>query len=221
MNFSLEVAQGAFLAIVGPSGAGKSTLLSLIAGFERPLAGDIRLDGRSILDLQPVARGVATLFQDHNLFAHLTVGVNVGLGLHPGRRLGVADRKQVDWALNQVGLAGFADRLPGQLSGGERQRVAIARCLLLQRPVLLLDEPFAALGPALRREMLKLIGDLQKERQLTVLMVTHDPNDARLAAKETAFLAEGQIVRCGPTAAILGSSDPAIRAYLGPETPAA
>src|SRR5262249_57815194 len=96
------------------------------------------------------------LFQDHNLFAHLDVAANVGLGIHPGLRLTAADRRRVDDALAQVGLAGFAERLPAQLSGGERQRVALARSLVRDRPVLLLAQPFAALGPALRRDMLDL-----------------------------------------------------------------
>ena len=158
---------------------------------------------------------MTTLFQEHNLFAHLTVAQNIGLGLHPGLRLSAADKDAVAWSLSEVGLTGFEERLPGQLSGGERQRVAIARCILRKRPVLMLDEAFAALGPALRREMLGLVLDLKTREQLTVLMVTHDPADAAFAADQTAFIAGGHVVASGKTAEILGSDDPAIRAYLG------
>lgn len=215
MRFDLGVEQGEVMAIIGPSGAGKSTLLALIGGFEAAQAGSIVIAGEDITDLAPDARPVTTLFQDHNLFAHLSVAQNVGLGLHPGLRLSAEDRVAVAWGLDQVGLTGFEDRLPGQLSGGERQRVAIARCILRKRPVLMLDEAFAALGPALRREMLQLVLGLKDRNGLTVLMVTHDPADAAFAADHTSFIAAGQVVMSGPTAAVLASSHPAIRDYLG------
>ncbi len=215
MHFDLVVERGQVMAVIGPSGAGKSTLLALIGGFEAARAGCIIIDGADISALPPEARPVTSLFQDHNLFAHLTVAQNVGLGLHPGLKLTDADRNQVAWALGEVGLTGFEARLPGQLSGGERQRVAIARCILRNRPVLMLDEAFGALGPALRREMLELVLRLRAQRNLTVLMVTHDPADALFAADHTAFVAGGKVVLSGPTAAVLASEHPAIRDYLG------
>lgn len=215
MRFDLTVDEGEVMAIIGPSGAGKSTLLALIGGFEAAQAGSIAVGGEDITDLAPDARPVTTLFQDHNLFAHLSVAQNVGLGLHPGLRLSAEDRVAVAWALEQVGLTGFEDRLPGQLSGGERQRVAIARCILRKRPVLMLDEAFAALGPALRREMLQLVLSLKVRNNLTVLMVTHDPADAAFAADHTSFIADGQVVMSGDTATVLASTHPAIRDYLG------
>ena len=221
MRFSLSVAAGEFLAIIGPSGAGKSTLLSLIAGFDRPLAGRILAEGRDITGLPPAVRPVTMLFQDHNLFAHLDVDANVGLGIHPGLKLTMADRGRIAEALARVGLAGMERRLPGQLSGGERQRVALARSLVRDRPLLLLDEPFAALGPALRREMLELVDHMRRERRMTVLMVTHQPDDARLAGGRTAWVEDGAIRRIGPTAALF--ADPgfaALRLYLGEPPPA-
>ena len=221
MRFSLSVAAGEFLAIIGPSGAGKSTLLSLIAGFDRPLGGRILAAGRDITGLPPAERPLTMLFQDHNLFAHLDVNANVGLGIHPGLKLTAADRRRIAEALAQVGLAGMERRLPGQLSGGERQRAALARSLVRDRPLLLLDEPFAALGPALRREMLELVDRMRRERRMTVLMVTHQPEDARLAAGRTAWVEDGAIRRIGPTAALF--ADPgfaALRLYLGEPPPA-
>jgi thiamine transport system ATP-binding protein len=216
MRFDLHVADGECLAVVGPSGAGKSTLLSLIAGFERADSGAIRIAGQDVTRQHPSVRPVTMLFQDHNLFAHLDVAANVGLGIHPGLKLTAADRERVEAALAQVGLAGLAERLPSQLSGGERQRVALARSLVRDRPVLLLDEPFAALGPALRREMLDLVRALQAARKLTVLLVSHQPEDALYAATRTAFVHDGHVLQVGATRELLdGAAGPELRAYLG------
>ena len=215
MRFDLGVAAGACQALIGPSGAGKSTLLALIGGFEQPEGGQVLVGDVDITMLPAASRPVTTLFQDHNLFAHLTAAQNVGLGLEPGLRLTDPQRAEVRQALEQVGLAGFEARLPAQLSGGERQRVAIARCLVRRRPVLLLDEPFAALGPAMRQEMLDLVDALRRETGLTVLMVTHDPQDAARIATRIAFISAGKVIVNDAPAALLGSSDPAVRAYLG------
>ena len=216
MSFTLHVDSGTCFAMIGPSGAGKTTLLSLIAGFERPLSGQVRIAGRDVTELAPAARPVTMLFQEHNLFAHLTAAENVGLGIHSGLRLGAADRERVRDALARVGLAGMERRLPRQLSGGERQRVALARSLVRNRPVLLLDEPFAALGPALRYEMLDLVDRLRTAAGLTVLLVSHQPEDARRIATRAAFVNAGKIVAEGPLPDLL--DDPPARelaAYLG------
>jgi len=166
--------------------------------------------------LTPAERPVSMIFQEHNLFAHLDAATNVALGLSPSGRLGTEERKQVDEALAQVGLSGFGKRLPGELSGGERQRVALARVLVRDKPVLLLDEPFAALGPALRREALGLVRELQRRHGMTVLMVTHLPEDARAAASHVAFLKAGRIAAYGPAAEVLGAGASAdVRAYTG------
>ncbi|HZF33118.1 MAG TPA: thiamine ABC transporter ATP-binding protein [Candidatus Angelobacter sp.] len=216
MRFDLHVEDGECLAVIGPSGAGKSTLLALIAGFERADSGRIRIGGEDVTRLHPSIRPVAMLFQDHNLFSHLDAAANVGLGIHPGLRLTTADRERVEAALAQVGLAGLAQRLPSQLSGGERQRVALARSLVRDRPVLLLDEPFAALGPALRREMLDLVRALQVDRKLTVLLVSHQPEDALYAATRTAFVHDGQVLQVGATRDLLdGAAGSELRDYLG------
>ena len=216
MQFDLHVEDGECMAVIGPSGAGKSTLLALIAGFERADSGSIRIGAQDVTRLHPSVRPVTMLFQDHNLFAHLDVAANVGLGIHPGLKLTAADRGRVDAALEQVGLAGFAQRLPSQLSGGERQRVALARSLVRDRPVLLLDEPFAALGPALRREMLDLVRALQAARGLTVLLVSHQPEDALYATTRTAFVSDGHVLQVGATRDLLdGAAGTELRTYLG------
>lgn len=193
MRFDLAVEAGESVAIIGPSGAGKSTLLNLIAGFEVPLSGSIRLSGIAVDALPPARRPVTMVFQDHNLFAHLSIFDNVALGIDPGLKLKNGDGACVDAALAEVGLAGLGQRKPEQLSGGERQRAALARALVRNRPLLLLDEPFAALGPKLRREMLDLVSALRRTRGLTVLFVSHQPEDAHHGADRVAFIQAGQV----------------------------
>ena len=216
MHFVLSVAAGTFVAVIGPSGAGKTTLLNLIAGFERPAGGSIRLDGRDVAGVPPAARPVTTLFQEHNLFAHLTVARNVGLGLHPGLRLTPAQHEQVAAALAVVGLAGLGGRLPRQLSGGERRRVALARSVVRDRKILLLDEPFAALDPALREEMVALVDRLRRERGLTVLLVSHLLDEVAEHADRAVFVSDGRILADGEPAALLARPPvPELTAYLG------
>jgi len=156
------------------------------------------------------------VFQENNVFAHLDVTANVGLGRSPGLRLTPADRDAVRLALARTGLAGKEARLPAALSGGERQRVALARALVRDRPVLLLDEPFASLGPALRRDMLDLVAALQRERQMTVLFVTHQPEDAERIADHVIFLDEGHVAAAGTAAEFFGPKQPEVfRRYAG------
>ncbi len=218
MVFDIAVARGDCLALLGPSGAGKTTLLSLIAGFERPLAGRVIIAGDDVTALPPAARPVTSLFQEHNLFAHLSAAENVGLGLDPGLRLDAGQRRAVAEALARVGLEGLDKRLPAQLSGGQRQRVALARSLVRDKPLLLLDEPFSALDPGLRLEMLDLVAQLQAERGLTLVMVSHNPQDAIRIAGQTAFVHDGRILAAGETRALLAAREPAeLRRFLGPE----
>ncbi|GGE21124.1 thiamine import ATP-binding protein ThiQ [Aureimonas endophytica] len=218
MRFDLTVEAGEWLAVIGPSGAGKSTLLDLAAGFLRPQGGRVLIAGRDVTTLPPAERPLGFVFQENNLFAHLDTFRNVALGIAPDLRLDAAARARVEAALDAVGLAGFGTRRPGEMSGGERQRVALARAFLRERPLLLLDEPFAALGPALRREMLDLLERLRAARgrsSLAIVMVTHHPEDARGHAGRTAFVADGRIAALGDTADILAARSEAVAAYLG------
>ena len=218
LRTDLAIPKGAFCALIGPSGGGKSTLLLAIAGFVAVTAGRVVVAGRDLAGLAPAARPVSLLFQDNNLFPHLSVAQNVGLGLRPDLRLSAAQAARVEAALAETGLEGLGARLPDQLSGGQRQRAALARALLRDRPALLLDEPFAALGPGLRAEMLALVRAAAAPRATTVLMVTHHPGDAR-TADLAAFCASedgaGRIDGARPSAALFADPPPGLAAYLG------
>jgi thiamine transport system ATP-binding protein len=210
--FDGQIARGCLLGILGPSGGGKSTLLSLIAGFAAPERGRIVIDGVDMTQVPPGQRPVTLLFQEHNLFPHLTAFENAGLGLSASLTLDEQARTQVEAALARVGLAGKGLQLPASLSGGERQRVAIARALLRDKPVLLLDEPFAGLGPGMRRDCLALVTELQRERGLTVVLVSHEPDDIKLAATHAAFISQG---RMSPIVPVEGFFDePLLASYL-------
>ena len=178
IDADFHIAEGEALALMGPSGCGKSTVLALIAGFLDPLEGDIRFQGRSLLPLKPADRPLTQLFQAHNLFPHLRVWQNLGLGIDPGLKLDASQHQRIEEALEQVGLGGFARRMPDELSGGQQQRVALARCLLRDRPLLLLDEPFSALDTDTRQEMIGLIDSVRKRLSLTLLLTTHLQQDA-------------------------------------------
>jgi len=215
MRFELSIEAGAVVAVMGASGSGKTTLLNLIAGFEQPQAGRVLIGGRDMTGSPPSSRPVSMVFQENNLFAHLDVTANVGLGRSPSLRLSSSDCKDVSAALDHVGLTGKEARLPEELSGGERQRVALARVLLRRQPVLLLDEPFASLGPALRREMLALLEDLHERIGMTILMVTHHPEDGRAIADTVAFLADGRIQSAGEADRFFSEAGPpAFRDYI-------
>lgn len=214
MDFT--VAKGMLVAVLGPSGAGKSTLLSIIAGFEPLARGALVLDGRDASPDAPHARPVSMVFQDNNVFAHLSAWANVALGISPALRLTKVQRDVVDLALDRTGLAQLADRRPGEMSGGERQRIALARVLVRDKPILLLDEPFAALGPGLKHDMLDLVSALHHEKRLTTLMVTHSPEDAKRIADHVIFVDAGIARVPVPTATFFSQqSDAAVRRYLG------
>ncbi|WP_411838127.1 ATP-binding cassette domain-containing protein [Paracoccus sp. ME4] len=200
-------------AVIGASGSGKSTLLALVAGFLTPTRGRLLWDGADITALPPGKRPLSILFQHNNLFPHLSVKQNVGMGLRPDLRLDRVQKARVLEVLDQVGLTGTGDRRPDSLSGGQQSRVALARVLLRARPLLLLDEPFAALGPALKAEMLALLAQVAADT--TVLMVTHDPEDARTFAPDTLLVEEGRVHPPCPTGPLLDDPPPGLRAYLG------
>jgi len=211
----LSVPEGARVAVMGPSGAGKSTLIGAVAGFVPLSEGAIRWQGEQIDGLAPARRPLSILFQDNNLFPHLTVFDNVALGLDANLRLTPPQRAAVTQALAETGLEGLAQRRPAQLSGGQVSRAGLARVLLRARPLILLDEPFAALGPALKRQMLDLVARIADETGATLLMITHDPEDARRLCDLTLVVADGVAARPAPTAALLDNPPPALRDYLG------
>lgn len=216
MRFDTELPANRITSIIGPSGSGKSTLLNIIAGFEQPLSGKVIIGGQDMTDLSPSARPVSMVFQDNNLFAHLDVTQNVGLGRSPNLKLNAADHQAIMSAIARVGLNGKEHRKPEALSGGERQRVAIARALVRQKPVLLLDEAFASLGPALRHQMLDLIDALQQENAMSVLMVTHTPEDALRLKTWLIFIENGQISATGEAEELLSDTGPqALQHYMG------
>ena len=218
-DFSLQadfaVPVGARVAVIGPSGGGKSTLLNMIAGFLTPTQGRVLWDGDDMADTPPGERPISILFQDNNLFPHLTVAQNVGLGLRPDLRLTVAQKDQVEAALARVDLAGYGGRKPSELSGGQMSRVALARMLLRAKPLLLLDEPFAALGPALRDEMLDLVAELVAETGATLMMVSHNPEDAKRIAGSVILVSDGCADAPVETSEIFGNPPEALQAYLG------
>ncbi|WP_432465470.1 thiamine ABC transporter ATP-binding protein ThiQ [Enterobacter hormaechei] len=207
MRFTLSVRQGERIAVLGPSGAGKSTLLNLIAGFLQPASGSIVIDNGEYTYAPPAKRPVSMLFQENNLFNHLTVWQNIALGMD--LKLSVAQRQTLEAIAEQMGLAAFINRLPGELSGGQRQRVALARCLVRKQPLLLLDEPFSALDPALRQEMLSLVEEVCEREQLTMLMVSHSIEDAARIAPRSVVIAEGRILWDGTTDALMSGKESA------------
>ncbi|MEI6800970.1 MAG: ATP-binding cassette domain-containing protein [Pseudomonadota bacterium] len=215
LTADLSVPKGARVAVIGPSGAGKSTLLNAIAGFMAPTAGRILWEGLDLTALPPGDRPLTILFQDQNLFPHLTVAQNLGLGLSPRLRLSAEQHKAIDRALDRVGLTALGPRLPPQLSGGQQGRAALARALLRARPMLLLDEPFAALGPALKADMLDLVSEVAAETGATVLMVTHDPADAKRFADQTILVDDGTAHPPQDTAALFKDPPKALKDYLG------
>ena len=215
LSADLSVEENARVAVIGPSGAGKSTLIEAIAGFLPVATGKITWKGSDITNMPPGARPLTMLFQEDNLFPHLSVAQNVGLGIHPNLRLSATDHEAVRQALDRVGLSGMDSRKPSELSGGQRSRAALARVLVQRRDLLLLDEPFAALGPALRAEMLDLVQELCKETGATLLMISHAPEDARRIAEACILVADGAAHPPQETAALLDDPPKVLRDYLG------
>lgn len=215
LRADMRLSEARRYAVIGPSGAGKSTLLSLLGGFLDPEQGRLIWQGTDISDTGPAARPVAMLFQEGNLFPHLSVFDNVALGVNPKLKLSAEARESVRHALERVGLGGMEARKPSELSGGQQSRAALARALVQDRPILLLDEPFAALGPALKAEMLDLVQEITAERGAMLLMVSHDPSDAERVAEEVIVVAKGRASPPQDTRTLFAKPPKALRDYLG------
>src|SRR5690349_8472462 len=194
-GISLEIPRGGFFSLLGPSGCGKITTLRLIAGFEEPTAGEVRLDGQRVNHRRPYERNVSTVFQSYALFPHLTARENIEFGLKRRRASDIGRRVQT--VLDLVGLSGKENRRPAQLSGGERQRVALARSVVLEPEVLLLDEPLAALDPQLRKQMRVELKALQRRVGITFLLVTHDQQEALSMSDRIAIMNCGRVEQVG------------------------
>ncbi|GDY24633.1 thiamine ABC transporter ATP-binding protein [Agarivorans sp. Toyoura001] len=214
-HYQLEVNPGEVVALLGASGCGKSTLLELIAGFVPASSGSLSWLGEDLLDLPIKQRPVTSLFQQHNLFHHLSIEQNIALGLSPSLTLNAQQREQLSQIANNLGIAGLLNKRPDQVSGGQQQRAALARCLVRQQPILLLDEPFSALDPMLRLECLELVKQLAEEWQLAVIMVTHQWQDAQRVAERVAFIEAGTTRQFASPAELLASPNNAhIARYL-------
>jgi putative spermidine/putrescine transport system ATP-binding protein len=197
-NVDLEIASGEFFTMLGPSGSGKTTTLRLIAGFERPDAGRVELQGNDVSDVPPYSRNVNTVFQDYALFPHMSVRENVEYGLRVKKVSKQERGKRAEEALDMVRLSGYGDRKPGQLSGGQRQRVALARAIVNRPAVLLLDEPLGALDLKLREQMQVELKQIQGEVGITFVYVTHDQEEALTMSDRIAVFNEGRIEQIGP-----------------------
>jgi sulfate transport system ATP-binding protein len=206
VGIDLAVGEGAFLALLGPSGSGKTTLLRVIAGLEEADGGRVLIGDRDMAGVPARDRGVGFVFQHYALFRHLTVADNIAFGLRvrpratrPGR---AAIRERVRDLLMLVHMPELGGRYPDQISGGQRQRVALARALAIEPRVLLLDEPFGALDPGVRRELRRWLRDLHDRTGLTTVMVTHDRTEAMEVADQVAILRDGRLEQIGSPAGL-------------------
>ncbi|KAB0678506.1 ABC transporter ATP-binding protein [Aureimonas leprariae] len=192
-DVSLDVADGELVCLLGPSGSGKSTILRMVGGFERPSAGRILIDGQDVTGVPPERRPTGMVFQSHALWTHMSLFENVAFGLKLRRLPKPEIRRRVDVALALVGLAGFGGRRVWQLSGGQQQRVAIARSLVLEPKILLLDEPFASLDQHLRERLREEVRDIQQRLGITTLFVTHGQDEALALADRIVVLEGGRV----------------------------
>ena len=206
-GFSLDVEQGELLSLLGPSGCGKTTTLRSVAGFIRPDAGRILINGRDYTHLPPNRRDIGLVFQSYALFPHLTVFNNVAFGLRMRRTRKAEVRRRVANALEMVGLDAFAKRRPAQLSGGQQQRVALARATVIEPQVLLLDEPLSNLDAKLRVDMRQEIRRLQQQLGITTLYVTHDQVEAMSISDRVVVMNQGQIEQIGTPESIFAAPE--------------
>ncbi len=192
-DFSFNAPVGSITAILGASGSGKSTLLSLICGILPTQKGKIFFQEQDFTKQNTHERPLSILFQEHNVFNHLTAQDNIALGINPNLSINAKGKAQIHDAARLVQIDPLLTRYPDELSGGQKQRVALARCLARKRPLLLLDEPFSALDTALRQEMLTIVKSLAKKENITVLMVTHQIEDAKAIADQMLWIKNGQV----------------------------
>jgi mannopine transport system ATP-binding protein len=215
-DVSLTIGAGELVALLGPSGSGKTTLLMMLAGLEKPDGGDIRVNGSSVLSLPPNRRGFGMVFQKYTLFPHMNVGRNIGFPLEI-RGVSRSERQErINHSLAVVRLEGYQDRMPHQLSGGQQQRVALARSLVYGPPLLLMDEPFAALDRKLRMEMQIELKRIQEELGVTAIFVTHDQEEALRIADRIAVMNAGQVEQVAePKTLYALPSNPFVADFIG------
>jgi spermidine/putrescine transport system ATP-binding protein len=213
-GISFTIPQGCFYSLLGPSGCGKTTTLRMIGGFEEPDRGTIQLGGRTLNGLRPYQRPVTTVFQSYALFPHLTAAENIAFGLERKRDPDAA--RKVKAALDLVQLSAKADRLPTRMSGGERQRTALARALVVEPELLLLDEPLSALDPKLRQQMRLELKELQARIGITFLFVTHDQEEALSLSDQIAVMHKGRLAQIGtPQQIYLQPATRFVASFLG------
>jgi sulfate transport system ATP-binding protein len=216
-DVSVEVESGSLTALLGPSGSGKSTLLRVIAGLERPDAGDVLIEGDDVTRRPPQRRGVGFVFQHYAAFKHMTVRKNVAFGLEIRKRPRVETRARVDELLELVQLGGLADRYPAQLSGGQRQRMALARALAVEPSVLLLDEPFGALDARVRKELRGWLRRLHDDVHVTTIFVTHDQEEAMDVADRIVVMNHGRVEQvAGPRELYEHPENEFVMSFVGP-----
>ena len=206
-GIDLQVGPGEYFVLLGPSGGGKTTLLRLIGGFIRPTRGDLFLHGKDVSELPPNKRPTSMVFQSYALFPHMTVSRNVGYGLRLRKLAASEVTEKVDAMLEMVGLGGLGDRQPHELSGGQQQRVQLARSLVLESDILLLDEPLASLDAKLRKDMCFELKRLQEKVGITFVHVTHNQEEAMTVADRIAIIADGKVIEVGTTKQIYERSE--------------
>lgn len=187
-EISFKVSKGQILAIQGPSGSGKTTLLSTISGFIEHFSGELTWNKEDMLSKNPWDRPFSILFQEGNLFDHLNIQMNIQIGISPSGKVSEKKTKEIKNTLIELGIDNLADRLPKEISGGQQQRAALARTIIRKHPVLLLDEPFSSLDRKTRMSAINLISKLTKNYKLTVLLVTHDNEDAKILNAKNIYL---------------------------------